>query len=505
MNELLSKKQFVQLGIVLFIIFYYYLWTAIPESNNFNPRNNIFNYYNKLTDAFLSGQLHLKQKPHSKLLEFQNPYDSGVDRKYKLWDASLYKGKYYVYFGPAPALTLYIPYRILFGKGLSDYLAVLIFMFGGVIWGTLILLLLRKKYFKSSPFWILLLTVAVLGFSNVAPFNLRRLAQYQVAIASGYFFVLGGLFFLCCAFQNEKRRLFLLASASLFFGSALGSRPVAAFTVFSLIIIWLKLCKEDKQKIRANTVAIVVPFILCLFIWGIHNYLRFDNFFENGFRYQLTWIDQRKLKPFDIHNLIPGTYLYIFHKPTIDKQFPFIHAYSTCPRGIPFPRLYYFEKIVGIFPSVPFVLFLLICPLIFLLQKSNRDVSKTNSNPVFPCSEFMIILLPGLLILTVYLFWFAALMRYVSDFISLIVLSSGIVFMYVDSVVRKGSFDWFFLRIFLFIFAGASIIIGAAFGIEGCEMDQDLYGLKRYRPAEFRRLEKIFQPVSKFIKPITTH
>ncbi len=503
MNELLNKKQFVQLGIVLFIIFYYYLWTAIPESNNFNPRNNIFNYYNKLADSFLSGQLHLKQKPQPELLEFQNPYDPEVDRKYKLWDASLYKGKYYVYFGPAPVLTLYIPFKLFFGKGLSDYLAVLIFMFGGVLWGTFILLLLRKKYFKSSPFWILLLTVAVLGFSNVAPFNLRRLAQYQVAIASGYFFVLGGLFFLCYAFQNEKKRLFLLASASLFFGMAAGSRPTATFTMFSLILVWLKLCKEDKQKIRANTVAIVVPFILCLFIWGLYNYLRFDNFFENGFRHQLTWIDQRKLKPLGIHNLIPSTYLYIFHQPEINKDFPFIHAYSTCPK-ISFPRLYYFEKIVGIFPSVPFVLFLLICPLILLLQKSNRNVNKVNSNPRFPRSEFLIIFLPGLLILIVYLFWFAALMRYVADFISLIVLSSGIVFMYVDSVIQKSSFDWVILRIFILIFATISIVFGAAFGIEGCEMDQSLYGLKGYRPAEFKRLERIFQPVSKIIKLIKT-
>ena len=95
--------------------------------------------------------------------------------------------------------------------------------------------------------------------------------------------------------------------------------------------------------------------------------------------------------------------------------------------------------------------------------------------------------------------FFFVIMKYYK-FISLIVISSGIVFMYVDSVIQKGSFGWIILRIFLLIFAWISIVFGTAFGIEGCEMDQNLYGLRGYRPKEFRRLERIFQPISKFIQ-----
>src|ERR1700722_18001157 len=62
------------------------------------------NYYAQLTDSFLHGQLSLRTLPPPKLLALPDPYDPVANGPYRLHDAILFDGKYYLYWGPAPAL-----------------------------------------------------------------------------------------------------------------------------------------------------------------------------------------------------------------------------------------------------------------------------------------------------------------------------------------------------------------------------------------------------------------
>ena len=55
-------------------------------------------YYDTLAAAFLSGQLYLKTVPDPELLALPNPYDPSKNEKFRLHDASLYNGRYYLYF-----------------------------------------------------------------------------------------------------------------------------------------------------------------------------------------------------------------------------------------------------------------------------------------------------------------------------------------------------------------------------------------------------------------------
>ena len=66
-------------------------------------------YYNLLVDGFRHGHLYLPVKPEPELLALENPYDPVANAAYRLLDPSLYNGRYYLYFGPVPAVVRSCP------------------------------------------------------------------------------------------------------------------------------------------------------------------------------------------------------------------------------------------------------------------------------------------------------------------------------------------------------------------------------------------------------------
>src|SRR5262249_45010424 len=70
-------------------------WPPIPQYKD---------VYAPLGEAFLHGQTSLLERPAPELLALPNPYDCEANRPYRLHDRSLYQGRYYLYWGPVPAL-----------------------------------------------------------------------------------------------------------------------------------------------------------------------------------------------------------------------------------------------------------------------------------------------------------------------------------------------------------------------------------------------------------------
>ena len=63
------------------------------------------NYFDLQADGFLAGKLSLLEKPPAALLALENRYTSKKHATISyIWDASLLKGSYYLYWGPVPAL-----------------------------------------------------------------------------------------------------------------------------------------------------------------------------------------------------------------------------------------------------------------------------------------------------------------------------------------------------------------------------------------------------------------
>ena len=124
------------------------------------------NFQNPIADALLGHQLSLKVKPQEGLLRLPDPYDPIANFPYRaqgIHDYSLYKGKLYAYFGPAPALLLYIPFRLLRVGDLSPAIATLVFAALGFLFSVAFFRVLVRWWWKTIPVWMQCVAVVTLG------------------------------------------------------------------------------------------------------------------------------------------------------------------------------------------------------------------------------------------------------------------------------------------------------------------------------------------------------
>ena len=398
MNNNINMK----INFLLLLILIFYVWTTTAGTYKFqyfDYDSSHSRYYNLLTDALLKGQLHLPVEPKPELLALPDPYDTSANWPYKLHDCSLYKGKYFLYFGPTPVITLYLPYRILTGLRLPDNLAVLIFMFGTLIWSTALLYHLRNQYFKQIPDWKLLIAIAVVGFANFGPFILQRTEVYEVAISCGIFFLTGAVCFLCYGLLKPKVTLWMLGLGSLFLGLAIGGRPQTILAgILIPLIVNFKISKASnlnkKDKIYAILI-LLIPYLVCLLLLASYNYFRFDNPFEFGNRYQLGIINLPKMKFSCFENILSGIYFFILRTPVINSTFPFIHVEGVpVPHDIRIPGIYLLELIVGIFPGIPFLFLLFICPIMYWIFKWKNCKNSCPKNSIILSFIIIAALLP---------------------------------------------------------------------------------------------------------------
>ena len=81
----------------------WFLHFMVKGNNGFEDWGDI-DYYKLLVRGWQKGQLNIDKDPAPELLALKDPYDPEQNGPYKLGDISLYRGKYYTYFGAAPAL-----------------------------------------------------------------------------------------------------------------------------------------------------------------------------------------------------------------------------------------------------------------------------------------------------------------------------------------------------------------------------------------------------------------
>src|SRR5882757_4094512 len=121
-----GRKSVWILGTLILSILGFYFWTAQAPTKAYAFGKDDHSYYALLAKAFLAGQLSLPVEVPPELAAAKNPYEP-AERTYPvLHNASFYKGKYYIYFGPAPALVLFLPFRALTGWDLPQNMSVAI-------------------------------------------------------------------------------------------------------------------------------------------------------------------------------------------------------------------------------------------------------------------------------------------------------------------------------------------------------------------------------------------
>jgi hypothetical protein len=307
----------------------FYYWTVTSSAGPFVFRNDAVDHYNLLTDGFLHGHLYLAQDPAPEMLALPDPHDPIANGPWRLHDASLYHGHYYLYFGPTPVITLFLPCKILLGGNASPNFAV--FVYGVLGYGFSCLLLWRLLVATRARPGLALSAVAFAGLSlaQFTPIVMRRPYMYEVAITASFCFLMGGLAFLAQAALVERKRLPIWTPlAGIFLGLVPGCRPHLSLAVAALVIWYaVFLAKERKLPARRwlmEMVRFCLPIALCGAALAWYNSARFDSTFEFGESYQLTAARTDVGVHLGLKNVPLGFEGLLFCPPVKLDRFPFV-------------------------------------------------------------------------------------------------------------------------------------------------------------------------------------
>lgn len=355
-------KLITGIAIVSTLVLLFYLWlVSLGLWTDFPPSTD---YYDLQATAFSHGQLALEVQPDAALLALENPYEP-ADRESipVLWDATLYEGKYYLYWGPAPAILLAI-LKLFYSREIGDNILTFLFLCGAFLFLVWIIMDLWKTYFPEIPGAILLGSIALAGLINPLPFVLIEARIYEAAIATGQFFFLGGLYFLFNSFHRP--RLIQLVLCGLFFTFAVGSRTTLVFPIFFLLIIFfIWAFRNHKEKMFPFGTALLTPLVIGALAYAWYNFARFGSITEFGYTYQLTGfnINASIGDTFSLTYIPPNLFKTLFNPFEWKEEFPFfkpalwggpeswLRAYN--------PKIYYYlaEGVTGLLIGSPFLIF----------------------------------------------------------------------------------------------------------------------------------------------------
>jgi hypothetical protein len=445
MNPSNEKKGLplpMEVGLVIIpsviLVISIYFWTA--WSNGANPVSISNSYYPLLARGLVNHHLYLDIEPRRELLELANPYDPVLNESYRLHDASLYHGKYYLYFGPTPAICLFVPYFLLTGHDFPQKIAVPLFCSAGFLFSVLLFLLVLSNTFRETSLWLKYGCLLSLGLANICPFLIRRPDVYEVAIACAFTFLQLGFLLFYLAMRNAERSLLWLVLASSSLGASVGARPncVLAGGVFCALAIVLagKRPLVDRGwpvrppgKSKWAVVCSIGPMVLTGLLVAWYNAARFGNPLEFGQRYQLAGVEMGSFSFFQLDNFAYDMWYNFFSPVSYRPEFPFVDAVQ--PKMFS-SHQYGLEKVAGMFLVSPVTIFSLAFPVLYArhaIRGWDRALLVT------------LILMAGSVVAIVcpLLFVSGATMRYLVDFVPTVVILGCLMLCHFDCCCNRKS------------------------------------------------------------------
>ena len=361
---------------ILGCLTFYYIFLATAGTY----RNTTFssNYYNHMSEGFRHGHLYIQETPSAALLAKPNPFDSSNFSLW-FWDASLYKGRYYLYWGPVPALLLLLFKGIARYHGtIIDQWPTLLFMLGRLYAGAAILLRLSHYVRTKMPAWFVGLSILIFGLASPTPFIVARPHIYEACLAAGQCFLFWGLYSALCGIINANRRVVLYLLAGILWALAIGSRvtsliPVPLMVLTTLLFTWLRSDRAIRPVLRPM-LAISVPVALAIGGYALYNYLRFESVFEFGLKYQVTLQRFFTSRQF----IVPNIFSYLFAPVVWSCKFPFVISLTYRPLSslITWPPGYQnFERVAGMF-TTSYWTWLVVIPVWRILAAALRFIRK---------------------------------------------------------------------------------------------------------------------------------
>jgi hypothetical protein len=352
---------------LLLVLFCYWFFITSGKLVQFPPYSQ---YFDRLADALLAGQLHLLEEPHPALGELDNPYDFRNREGFSyLWDASYHQGRYYLYWGPVPAMVAALA-KLITPMVVEDQYLVFLFLSGHAIVFAILLATLRKHWFPTTPKWSVSLFIVMACLSTPLFWLINRPHVYEAAIASGQFFLITGLLFMILSMKSTSWKAVWLMLTGFCWGAAINARfsLLLAVAMLSLLFAIMVIAQQGWKAGWRILVWLLLPLGLWAGFTAAYNFFRFGSVLETGHRYQLTGMayPPRYEDVTSWRYILPNFYSYVLRPLEFDPQvFPFYNAPYLTWRMWPFyvrlpAHYYYAEPVAGLIPLMPASLALLL-------------------------------------------------------------------------------------------------------------------------------------------------
>ncbi|HEX3597696.1 MAG TPA: hypothetical protein VHU80_21455 [Polyangiaceae bacterium] len=222
-------------AVVLALVSFYYVFLA--SAGRFTDLKVQADYFDRMAEGFRAGHLYLRQPPPRELIVASNPFDHQF-RPFWLWDASLYRGHFYLYWSPVPALAL-LAYKVVTQTHdtITDQWVTTALMVSRLCAGAGLISTLASRARFRQPTWLVCLAIAVFGLANPLPFVVARPHIYEGTLCGAQGFLFWGMLAAFWGLELPRRRRLLFALASVAWALAAGCRPTAYVAVPCLVAI----------------------------------------------------------------------------------------------------------------------------------------------------------------------------------------------------------------------------------------------------------------------------
>ncbi|HEU5078217.1 MAG TPA: hypothetical protein VFT72_03355 [Opitutaceae bacterium] len=479
------QRLVLALGIVAVI--WFQIWTISTSSFPVGKLSrHEADYYNLLTEGFLDGHLYLNREVPAELLNAEDPYDPAKrPPSAGMHDVSYYRGHYYLYFGAAPVVCLFIPFKLLTGCALPQAYGNLIFVTLGYVIAALLWLRLRRRYFPQSGIIVGIGGILALGFCAMTLAVLRRPSVWELPIAAGYMFAMACL--ACCysGLHAPRNRLGWWIATGLCLGFAIGSRPVYIAGVGLIAIVlwrrarsaWPTLFSALRhwgwwREVAAFAAGLGVP-LICVFLY---NYFRFGNPLEFGLRYQLTALYEAHVRHFSLTFVPYNFYIYYLAPAHLGRYFPFFQLITPPAKA---PEGYYgFEFPYGVLVNMPCLCFAFVAAAAACFGRRTEPILKS----------FVLANVTFYVGVALFLLGFVTgAQRYMADFTPALCLLAVTGLLIAEAGLARVLNKW---RLVLFVLMGGLVGWSALFG---AMISFQLHGIYKFvAPASYARVARWF-------------
>lgn len=332
---------------------------APPDSPKTIVDYGSYDEYESLAHSFLEGRLDLLLDPPSYMESLSNVYDESqrieaATQTGESWkrDAAYYDGRYYVYFGVAPVLLLYVPFLAVTGHDLPNGYAVLLFLAFALAGFYALLRTVIRYHFKQTDLAVFLLLFIGVTLSSFVLIAAGQPNIYQIPIISGICFSVWGFTFWHEYWHTDKTRQLFIGSLCMSLVAA--CRPqLLILSLFGIPLIIRMFGKKRMNARIGDYCALIIPFAIVAggLMW--YNAARFGSPFDFGANYNLAGNDMT-LRGFASERLVDGIFAYLMQPPTVISTFPYLIGNTAMfnYQGMTVNE----ETFGGIFAIAPFLL-----------------------------------------------------------------------------------------------------------------------------------------------------